>query len=143
MHACALVNIAQIDVMIGAAEQNVQRNLEEAKKNIEHHQIPFWRHLLEPCRQKPLASHGAQPTGAGDSIEQQKISFHIATKDERAKLEEKYPIGNYANFPNRRVYLDITIGFYYELNATRLRVWASAMARGFVTEKRTTAVQIL
>ncbi|KAJ7797830.1 hypothetical protein B0H14DRAFT_3546723 [Mycena olivaceomarginata] len=75
-----------------------------------------------------------EPTGAGDSIEEQKISFHIATKDERAKLEEKYPIGNYANFPNHHVYLDTTIGFYYEPNATRLGVWASAMARGFVTE---------
>ncbi|KAJ7901503.1 hypothetical protein B0H13DRAFT_2335993 [Mycena leptocephala] len=46
-----------------------------------------------------------EPTGASDSVSQQKESFNKATKEERAKLEDKYPIGSYPNFPDRRVYL--------------------------------------
>ncbi|KAF8194715.1 hypothetical protein K438DRAFT_2017297 [Mycena galopus ATCC 62051] len=34
------------------------------------------------------------------------ISFNKSTKDEREKLEEKYPIGNYLNFPDICVYKD-------------------------------------
>ncbi|KAJ7106894.1 hypothetical protein C8R44DRAFT_744774 [Mycena epipterygia] len=61
-----------------------------------------------------------EPTGFSDTIEQQKITFNKATKAERAKLEETYPIGNYPNFPHLRVYFDPQTKFYYELNATRL-----------------------
>lgn len=57
----------------------------------------------------------------------QQQTFNKATKDERAKLEEKYPIGNYPQFPDLRVYHDSKTGFYYELNSTRSGVWASAM----------------
>ncbi|KAJ7861958.1 hypothetical protein B0H13DRAFT_2072311 [Mycena leptocephala] len=68
-----------------------------------------------------------EPTGAADSVAQQKESFNKATKEERTKLEEKYTIGNYPNFPDRRVYFDAQTGFYFELNASRLGIWASAM----------------
>ncbi|KAJ7934456.1 hypothetical protein B0H13DRAFT_2305554 [Mycena leptocephala] len=68
-------------------------------------------------------------TGISGSIQEQKITFNAATKDQRAKPEEKYPIGNHPNFPNRRVYFDAETGFYYELNSTRIGVWSSAMAQ--------------
>ncbi|KAJ7741624.1 hypothetical protein B0H14DRAFT_3515295 [Mycena olivaceomarginata] len=56
-----------------------------------------------------------EPTLPSDSIIAQKQSFNKATKDERAKLEEK-------------------TGFYYELNTMRSGVWASAMAQGKTDE---------
>ncbi|KAJ7920331.1 hypothetical protein B0H13DRAFT_1987146 [Mycena leptocephala] len=56
-----------------------------------------------------------EPTGAADSVAQQK---------EHTKLEEKYTIGNYPNFPDRR------------LNALRLGIWASAMAQGTTDENK-------
>ncbi|KAJ7836154.1 hypothetical protein B0H14DRAFT_2589886 [Mycena olivaceomarginata] len=68
-----------------------------------------------------------EPTLPSDSIIAQKQSFNKATKDERAKLEEKYPVGNYPQFPDLRVYRDPSTGFYYELNTMRSGVWASAM----------------
>ncbi|KAJ7906108.1 hypothetical protein B0H13DRAFT_2274196, partial [Mycena leptocephala] len=77
-----------------------------------------------------------EPTGASDSIMQQKESFNKATKEERTKLEEKYPIGKYPNFPDRRVYFDTQTGFYFELNATRLGIWSSAIAQGRADENK-------
>ncbi|KAJ7905020.1 hypothetical protein B0H13DRAFT_2024068 [Mycena leptocephala] len=77
-----------------------------------------------------------EPTGAADSVAQQKESFNKATKEERMKLEEKYTIGNYPNFPDRRVYFDAQTGFYFELNASRLGIWASAMAQGTTDENK-------
>jgi hypothetical protein len=62
----------------------------------------------------------------------QQQSFNKATKDERAKLEEKYPVGNYPQFPDLRVYRDARTGFYYELNTMRSGVWASAMVCSFL-----------
>ncbi|KAJ7873625.1 hypothetical protein B0H14DRAFT_3438192 [Mycena olivaceomarginata] len=75
-----------------------------------------------------------EPTLPSDSIIAQKQSFNKATKDERAKLEEKYPVGNYPQFPDLRVYCDTSTSFYYELNTTRSGVWASAMAQGKTDE---------
>ncbi|KAJ7874066.1 hypothetical protein B0H14DRAFT_2569473 [Mycena olivaceomarginata] len=75
-----------------------------------------------------------EPTLPSDSIIAQKQSFNKATKDERAKLEEKYPVGNYPQFPDLRVYRDPSTGFYYELNTMRSGVWASAMAQGKTDE---------
>jgi hypothetical protein len=42
-------------------------------------------------------------------------------------LEEKYPVGNYPQFPDLSVYRDPKTGFYYELDSTQSGVWASAM----------------
>ncbi|KAJ7791994.1 hypothetical protein B0H14DRAFT_2624500 [Mycena olivaceomarginata] len=88
-----------------------------------------------------------EPTGAADSIQQQQVlffyfdphaegtygvqlSFNKATKEERAILEEKYPIGNHPDIdPNKRIYHDKKTGFYYDLNSTRMGVWSSAMVR--------------
>ncbi|KAJ7079194.1 hypothetical protein C8R44DRAFT_754705 [Mycena epipterygia] len=78
-----------------------------------------------------------EPTGVSDTIEQQKITFNKATKSERAKLEETYPIGNYPNFPHLRVYFDPQTKFYYELNATRLGIWSSAMQAQKKTDEHT------
>ncbi|KAJ7926487.1 hypothetical protein B0H13DRAFT_1862320 [Mycena leptocephala] len=64
-----------------------------------------------------------EPTLPSDSIFAQKENFNKATKDVRAKLEERYPIGKYPQFPDRRVYHDPKTGFYYELNSTRLGIW--------------------
>ncbi|KAF7372092.1 hypothetical protein MVEN_00067500 [Mycena venus] len=75
-----------------------------------------------------------EPTLPSDSILAQKQSFDKATKDERAKLEQKYPVGNYPQFPDLRIYHDPKTGFYYELNSTRSGVWASAMAQGKTDE---------
>ncbi|KAJ7895733.1 hypothetical protein B0H13DRAFT_2034671 [Mycena leptocephala] len=77
-----------------------------------------------------------EPTGAADSVAQQKESFNKATKEERTKLEEKYTVGNYPNFPDRCVYFDAQTGFYFELNALRLRIWASVMAQGTTDENK-------
>ncbi|KAJ6587536.1 hypothetical protein DFH09DRAFT_1359243 [Mycena vulgaris] len=67
--------------------------------------------------------------GASDSVQEQKNTFNKATRAERDILEDKYPIGNYPNFPQLRVYCDPTTKFYFELNSTRLDVWAAAMAK--------------
>jgi hypothetical protein len=48
-------------------------------------------------------------------------------KTECAKLEEEYPIGNVPQFPDKRVFHDSKTGFYFDLNASRLGVWAAAM----------------
>ncbi|KAJ7110691.1 hypothetical protein C8R44DRAFT_743147 [Mycena epipterygia] len=62
-----------------------------------------------------------EPTGVSDTIEQQKL------QKPNAELEETYPIGNYPNFPHLRVYFDPQTKLYYELNATHLGIWSSAM----------------
>lgn len=85
-----------------------------------------------------------EPTGIEDSVQQQRVSAHTshelspshhyhqavfnkATKEERAKLEKEYPIGKFPVFPEKRVYQDKSTGFYFELNASRMGVWAAAM----------------
>ncbi|KAJ6505756.1 hypothetical protein C8R47DRAFT_1066646 [Mycena vitilis] len=70
-----------------------------------------------------------ESSSTGDSIQEQKNSFNKATKDERAVLETKYPVGNNANFPSLRVYQDPKTNFYFELNSIRLGLWASAIAQ--------------
>ncbi|KAJ7921024.1 hypothetical protein B0H13DRAFT_2418679 [Mycena leptocephala] len=77
-----------------------------------------------------------EPSGANESVMQQKETFNKATKEERAKLEEKYPIGRYPQFPDRRVYYDAETGFYFELNSTRIGVWSSAMSQGKTDENK-------
>ncbi|KAJ7815083.1 hypothetical protein B0H14DRAFT_3746557 [Mycena olivaceomarginata] len=49
-------------------------------------------------------------------------------------LAQKYPVGNYPQFPDLSVYRDPKTGFYYELNSTQSGVWASAMAQGKTDE---------
>ncbi|KAF8217328.1 hypothetical protein K438DRAFT_1798652, partial [Mycena galopus ATCC 62051] len=96
-----------------------------------------WDTVMEP---EPAFDYSElEAAGTSDSIEQQKIAFNKSTKDEREKLEEKYPISNYPNFPDIRVYKDSTTGFYFELNATRMGIWSSAMARGLTDENTPSA----
>ncbi|KAK7013597.1 hypothetical protein R3P38DRAFT_3576271 [Favolaschia claudopus] len=77
-----------------------------------------------------------EPTGSAFSVQQQQISFNKATKTERTKLEETYPIGNFpAIDPNKRIWHDTDRGFYFDLNNSRLGVWASAMAQKKTDEK--------
>ncbi|KAJ7614234.1 hypothetical protein DFH06DRAFT_1344194 [Mycena polygramma] len=76
-----------------------------------------------------------EPALPSDSVYAQKENFNKATKEERQKLEDQYPIGNYPEFPDLRVYQDPRTKFYFELNTTRLGVWASAMAQGQTDEK--------
>ncbi|KAJ7306928.1 hypothetical protein DFH08DRAFT_824429 [Mycena albidolilacea] len=80
-----------------------------------------------------------EPTLPSDSLIAQKQLLNKATKNERAKLEEKYPVGYYPQFPDLHVYHDPSTGFYYELNTMRSGVWASAMAQG-KTDKNTPPV---
>ncbi|KAF8126675.1 hypothetical protein K438DRAFT_2001225 [Mycena galopus ATCC 62051] len=71
-----------------------------------------------------------ESVGPSDSIHQQQITFNKATKTERAVLEDKYPIGNHpAIDANKRIYHDIKTGYYFDLNVTRMGIWASAMAK--------------
>ncbi|KAJ7820058.1 hypothetical protein B0H14DRAFT_3147196, partial [Mycena olivaceomarginata] len=73
-----------------------------------------------------------EPTGASSAIQEQKLSFNKTTKDERERLENRYPIGQYPQFADKRVYFDSKTGFYFELNSTPLGVWAAALAQGAV-----------
>ncbi|KAJ7483053.1 hypothetical protein B0H11DRAFT_1914790 [Mycena galericulata] len=66
---------------------------------------------------------------ARDSIQQQKLSFNKATKEERDKLEAEYPIGNCALFPNLRIYHDTKTDYYFDLTSTRLGIWATGMSQ--------------
>ncbi|KAJ7740895.1 hypothetical protein DFH07DRAFT_778218 [Mycena maculata] len=76
-----------------------------------------------------------EPTLPSDSLYAQKQLFNKTTKEERTKLEEMYPVGNFPQFPDIRVYRDKTTGFYYELNSTRIGIWSSSMAQGHTDEK--------
>ncbi|KAK7037181.1 hypothetical protein R3P38DRAFT_3481279 [Favolaschia claudopus] len=73
--------------------------------------------------------------GPSGSIAEQKISFNASTRTERAKLEEKYPIGNDPRWPNLRVYHQPETGYFFDLNATRLGVWAASMSQKLTDEK--------
>ncbi|KAJ7705750.1 hypothetical protein B0H16DRAFT_1826467 [Mycena metata] len=61
-------------------------------------------------------------------------SFNKTTKDERAKLEDKYPIGNNPQHPGIRVYRDSKTGFCWDLTHTCLGIWSSQMAQGHTDE---------
>ncbi|KAJ7733342.1 hypothetical protein B0H16DRAFT_1579863 [Mycena metata] len=75
-----------------------------------------------------------ESTTISNSLQEQQMSFNKATKDERALLEEKYPIGNYPNIDaDKRIYRDPKTGFYFELNNSRVGVWCSAMAQKLTT----------
>ncbi|KAJ7800230.1 hypothetical protein B0H14DRAFT_3885700 [Mycena olivaceomarginata] len=73
-----------------------------------------------------------EPASASSAIQEQKLSFNKTTKEECERLENRYPIGQYPQFADKRVYFDSKTGFYFELNSTRLGVWAAALARGAV-----------
>ncbi|KAJ7615706.1 hypothetical protein DFH06DRAFT_1145747 [Mycena polygramma] len=77
-----------------------------------------------------------EPTSPTDSILQQQGSFNKATKPERKLLEKTYPIGNHPHIdPEKRIYHDKDTGYYFDLNISRLGVWASAMAQKQTDEK--------
>ncbi|KAJ7893883.1 hypothetical protein B0H14DRAFT_2559511 [Mycena olivaceomarginata] len=69
-----------------------------------------------------------EPVGASDSVQQQKIAFNKVTKDHRAELEEKYPIGNHTSFPQLRVFTQPRTGFLFDLNNLCMGVWSAGMA---------------
>jgi hypothetical protein len=48
------------------------------------------------------------------------IAFNKVTKTERIML-------NHAQFLDKHVYYNMKTGFYFELNASRLGVWSTAM----------------
>ncbi|KAK6972246.1 hypothetical protein R3P38DRAFT_2934529 [Favolaschia claudopus] len=73
--------------------------------------------------------------GPNDSVMEQKISFNNATRAERAKLEEAYPIGNDPRWPNLRIYQQPLTGFCFDLNKTRLDVWAASMSQNLTDHK--------
>ncbi|KAJ7880812.1 hypothetical protein B0H14DRAFT_3764552 [Mycena olivaceomarginata] len=61
-----------------------------------------------------------EPAGASSAIQEQKVSFiQQTTKEERERLENRYPIGQYPQFADKRVYFDSKTGFYFELNSSR------------------------
>lgn len=70
-------------------------------------------------------------------------TFNKATKTERQLLEDTYPIGNYpAIDPNKRIYHDTKTGFYFDLNATRMGVWASAAVRATINDPDSILIDI-
>ncbi|KAJ7792977.1 hypothetical protein B0H14DRAFT_3159858, partial [Mycena olivaceomarginata] len=78
-----------------------------------------------------------KPAGASSAIQEQKLSVNKTTKDERERLANRYPIGQYPQFADKHVYFDSKTGFYFELNSSRLSVWAAALARGAVDVDKT------
>ncbi|KAK6969285.1 hypothetical protein R3P38DRAFT_3229228 [Favolaschia claudopus] len=85
--------------------------------------------LYMPPPTKPMDDPTPTPTfdyselkhaGPSDSVMEQKISFNNATRAERAKLEETYPIGNDPRWPTLRIYQQPLTGFCFDLNKTRL-----------------------
>ena len=47
------------------------------------------------------------------------------------QLHMQYPVGNSEIWPGRRIYKRMVAGkiFYWDLDAVRLRIWASALVR--------------
>ncbi|CAA7262386.1 unnamed protein product [Cyclocybe aegerita] len=68
----------------------------------------------------------------GQHVVEQRIQFDKAVGPFKQELLAKYPIGNNALFPQKRIYAD-KMGSYWDLTDLRIGVWASHLARGTAT----------
>lgn len=57
------------------------------------------------------------------------MTFDKAVASHMDALLEKYPLNNHPLYPNMRVYHDTTMKAFFELNETRLKIWASHLVR--------------
>ncbi|PPQ76455.1 hypothetical protein CVT24_013349 [Panaeolus cyanescens] len=84
--------------------------------------------------QKPEFDYSAlDEPSTNEHVSQQKMTFDKTISAYVNELVERYPVNNYPQYPNMRVYHDVKMNTFFELNDVRLKLWASHMARQTAT----------
>ncbi|PPQ80784.1 hypothetical protein CVT24_011488 [Panaeolus cyanescens] len=75
-------------------------------------------------------------TSTEEHVAQQKMSFDKSVGSHMNELLDKYPMNNNPLYPDMRVYHDVKMNAYFDLTDTRLKLWASHLARKTATVDR-------